>query len=404
MDLYEYQARQLLAEHGISQPRAVYASTAEEAGQAADVIGYPCMIKGQATIGHRGQAGAVKRAENHDQAVALAQAILPMNIDGHPVSGILVTEARNILHEYYLSISVDRASRDYDVLATASGGTEVETIAREHPESVRRLHIGPLEDFDRQAALTMAERIGFYHADLEQAAQILLGMWHTFQDSDATLVEINPLAKVGDPDDEATKHLDALDAKISLDGNAAFRHDGWKRFTDPAQVDPLEAKAKAAGLHYVHLDGQVGVIGNGAGLVMSSLDAVAGSGRRQGVPVGPANFLDIGGGASPEVMRTSLDVVLSDPKVRSVMVNVYGGITSCQQVAQGILVAVDAAGEQDQNDDRPIVVRFDGNEAAEGLDLLAKAQQPRLKVARTMEEAADQAVALAAQAGKETGR
>ena len=160
-----------------------------------------------------------------------------MNIDGHPVSGILVTEARNILHEYYLSISVDRTSRDYDVLATASGGTEVETIAREHPESVRRLHIGPLEDFDRQAARTMAERIGFYHADLEQATQILLGMWHTFQDSDATLVEINPLAKVGDPDDEATKHLDALDAKISLDGNAAFRHDGWKRFTDPAQVD-----------------------------------------------------------------------------------------------------------------------------------------------------------------------
>lgn len=392
MDLYEYQARQLLQEHGIPQPRAIYAATAEEAGEAADTIGYPCMIKGQATIGHRGQAGAVKRADNREEAVQLAERILPMSVSGHPIKGVLVTKAENILHEYYVSISVDRASRDYDVLATANGGTEVEAIAIQHPESVKRLHISPLEVFDRQAAKAMAGRIGFYHADLDQAADILLHMWETFQDCDATLVEINPLAKVGDPDDESTKHLDALDAKISLDGNAAFRHDGWTRFSDRGQDDPYERKAKDNGLHYVHLDGQVGVIGNGAGLVMSSLDAVSGAGQDQGKAVRPANFLDIGGGASAQVMETSLDVVLSDPQVRSVMVNVYGGITSCEQVAQGIVQAV-----AHRDDPRPIVVRFDGNAAQEGLRIIADSHDARLKVADTMEEAAAQAVRLAAE-------
>lgn len=392
MDLYEYQARQLLQEHGIPQPRAIYAATAEEVGEAADTIGYPCMIKGQATIGHRGQAGAVKRADNREEAVQLAERILPMSVSGHPIKGVLVTKAENILHEYYVSISVDRASRDYDVLATANGGTEVEAIAIQHPESVKRLHISPLEVFDRQAAKAMAGRIGFYHADLDQAADILLHMWETFQDCDATLVEINPLAKVGDPDDESTKHLDALDAKISLDGNAAFRHDGWTRFSDSGQDDPYERKAKDNGLHYVHLDGQVGVIGNGAGLVMSSLDAVSGAGQDQGKAVRPANFLDIGGGASAQVMETSLDVVLSDPQVRSVMVNVYGGITSCEQVAQGIVQAV-----AHRDDPRPIVVRFDGNAAQEGLRIIADSHDARLQVADTMEEAAAQAVRLAAE-------
>lgn len=390
MDLYEYQARQLLEEHGIPQPRAVYASTVEEAGEAADTIGYPCMVKGQATIGHRGQAGAVKRAHNREEAMELAEQILPMTISGHPVRGVLITKAENILHEYYVSISLDRASRDYDVLATANGGTEVEAVALQHPESVKRLHISPLEVFDRQAAKAMAGRIGFYHADLDQAADILLHMWETFQECDATLVEINPLAKVGDPDDESTKHLDALDAKISLDGNAAFRHDGWACFSDSDQDDPYERKAKENGLHYVHLNGQVGVIGNGAGLVMSSLDAVSGAGKEQGTTIKPANFLDIGGGASAQVMETSLDVVLSDPKVRSVMVNVYGGITSCAQVAQGIVQAV-----SHRDDPRPIVVRFDGNAAQEGLSIIAESHDSRLTVADTMEEAAAQAVRLA---------
>ena len=318
-----------------------------------------------------------------------------MTIHKHKVSGVLVAEAKNILHEYYVSISVDRSSRDFDVLATANGGTEVEEIAKEHPESVKRLHIDALEDFDLEAATKMAESIGFYHADVNQAAQILLKMWQCFKDNDATLVEINPLAKIGDPDDESSKTLCALDAKISLDDNAAFRHDGWNRFADPVHVDPFEQKAREHGLHYVHLQGSVGVIGNGAGLVMSSLDAISGAGEDQGTNVKPANFLDIGGGASAEVMCDSLEIVLSDPQVESVLVNVYGGITSCEQVAKGILEALDKLGSS-----KPLVVRFDGNAAAEGLRILAQANRVNLHVAQTMEEAAQQAARLAAN-GKE---
>ena len=318
-----------------------------------------------------------------------------MTIHKHKVSGVLVAEAKNILHEYYVSISVDRSSRDFDVLATANGGTEVEEIAREHPESVKRLHISALEDFDLEAATKMAASIGFYHADVDQAAQILLKMWRCFKENDATLVEINPLAKIGDPDDESSKSLCALDAKISLDDNAAFRHDGWKRFADPVHTDPFEQKAREHGLHYVHLNGSVGVIGNGAGLVMSSLDAVSGAGEDQGTNVKPANFLDIGGGASAEVMSNSLEIVLSDPQVESVFINVYGGITSCEQVAKGILEALDELGSS-----KPIVVRFDGNAAAEGLRILSQADRGNLHVAQTMEEAAQQAARFAAN-GKE---
>ena len=320
-----------------------------------------------------------------------------MTIHGHKVSGVLVAEAKNILHEYYVSISVDRTSRDFDVLATANGGTEVEEIAREHPESVKRLHISALDDFDLDAAMEMARSIGFYHADEAQAAQILLRMWECFKHNDATLVEINPLAKVGDPDDEASKHLCALDAKISLDGNAAFRHDGWAQFDDADEADPYERRAQEHGLHYVHLNGQVGVIGNGAGLVMSSLDAVSFAGQKQGTGVQPANFLDIGGGASAQTMCASLEIVLSDPQVHAVLINVYGGITSCEQVALGILEAID-----ELNVTKPLVVRFDGNAAAEGLRILAQAQRPNIHVEQTMELAAAEAARLAADGGEET--
>ncbi len=398
MDLYEFQARQLLEEAGIPVPRALYATTAEDAGSAADDIGYPCVIKGQAKIGHRGQAGAVRLAHDRNEAESLATRILPMSVHGHAVNGALVAEAKNVLHEYYVSISVDRSSRDFDVLATANGGTEVEEVARRHPESVRRLHIEALDDFGTEDARRMAEDIGFYHADVDQAADILLRMWRCFRDSDATLVEINPLAKIGDPDDESSKSLCALDAKISLDDNAAFRHDGWRRFEDTAHRDPFEARARELGLHYVHLDGQVGVIGNGAGLVMSSLDAVAGAGEEQRTGVKAANFLDIGGGASAKVMSDSLGIVLSDPQVRSVFINVYGGITSCDEVARGIL---DAVAEHDPS--LPIVVRFDGNQAALGLDILSRAQDPRIRVRSTMEDAA-QAAAEAAAGERETGK
>ena len=357
MDLYEYQARQLLEEQDIPTPDAIFAQNSHEVAEAADKIGYPCVIKAQVKIGHRGQAGGVKIAHNRDEAILESESILPMTIHGHKVSGVLVAEAKNILHEYYVSISVDRTSRDFDVLATANGGTEVEEIAKEHPEAVKRLHIDALGDFD------------------------------------ATLVEINPLAKIGDPDDESTKQLSALDAKISLDDNASFRHDGWARFVDPIVPDPFEQRAREHGLHYVHLHGEVGVIGNGAGLVMSSLDAVSGAGEEQGTNIKPANFLDIGGGASAAVMAESLEIVLSDPQVESVFINVYGGITSCVEVANGILEAVAKLGGS-----KPIVVRFDGNAAAEGLHILASANNPNIHVSETMEGAAAKAAQLAGEA------
>lgn len=393
MDLYEYQARQLLEEQGIPTPKGIYAQNSHEVAEAAEKLGYPNVVKAQVKIGHRGQAGGVKLAKTRDEAILASEEILPMTIHNHKVNGVLVAEGKNILHEYYVSISVDRSSRDFDVLATANGGTEVEEIAKEHPESVKRLHIEALADFDMEAARKMAESIGFYHADVDQAADILLKMWRCFKENDATLVEINPLAKIGDPDDESSKMLCALDAKISLDDNAAFRHDGWKRFDDPMANDELERRAKEHGLHYVHLHGQVGVIGNGAGLVMSSLDAVSGAGEDLGSNVKPANFLDIGGGASAEVMAASLGIVLSDPQVKSVFINVYGGITSCEQVAQGILEALESLPSV-----KPIIVRFDGNAAAEGLSILGASNNSNIHVASTMEEAAYEAARIASSA------
>lgn len=389
MDLYEYQARQLLIDQDIPVPAAIYARDSHEVAQAVDKIGLPCVIKGQVKIGHRGQAGGVVVCATKDEAILASERILPMSIHGHKVNGVLVMEAENILHEYYVSISVDRTSRDYDVLATANGGTEVEEIAKAHPKAVKRLHISPLEDFDFAAATTMAREIGFYHADVSQAATILLDMWKAFKDSDATLVEINPLAKVGNPDDEDSKTLRALDAKISLDNNASFRHPEWAEYNDTLNADPLETRAREHGLHYVHLHGQVGVIGNGAGLVMSSLDAVAGAGTGE-FPIKPANFLDIGGGASAQAMAESFDIVASDLQVTSILINVYGGLTSCKTVAEGILEAIGASDFV-----KPIVVRFDGNEAEEGLRILSEAQNPHISVADTMETAAARAVELA---------
>ncbi len=353
----------------------------------------PCVIKAQVKIGHRGQAGGVKIAHNRDEAILESESILPMTIHGHKVSGVLVAEAKNILHEYYVSISVDRTSRDFDVLATANGGTEVEEIAKEHPEAVKRLHIDALGDFDLAAATEMAQSIGFYHADVDQAAKILLRMWRCFKDNDATLVEINPLAKIGDPDDESTKQLSALDAKISLDDNASFRHDGWRVSWIPSFPIPSSSVPPNTACTTCTCDGEVGVIGNGAGLVMSSLDAVSGAGEEQGTNIKPANFLDIGGGASAAVMAESLKIVLSDPQVESVFINVYGGITSCVEVANGILEAVAKLGGS-----KPIVVRFDGNAAAEGLHILASANNPNIHVSETMEGAAAKAAQLAGEA------
>ncbi|EFA23069.1 ADP-forming succinate--CoA ligase subunit beta [Bifidobacterium gallicum] len=389
MDLYEYQARELLQEAGIPTPEAIYARNVEEVVEALPSMGLPAVIKGQAKIGHRGQAGAVRLVRTVEEAKAAAEHILPMSIQGHEINGVLVAQAKDIRNEYYVSISVDRSTRSFCVLATSQGGTEVEQIAQEQPDAVKRLHISKLEDFDQAAALDMAAQIGFEDADVAQAGDILYRMWQCFTTNDATLVEINPLANVADEDGNLT--LCALDAKVSLDGNAAFRHDGWQRFTDTRVADTLEARAQAAGMHYVHLDGQVGVIGNGAGLVMSSIDAVTFAGRAQGNGISAANFLDIGGGASAEAMCRSLETVLADPKVESVFINVYGGITSCEQVALGILQAIEELGVS-----KPLVVRFDGNAASEGLRILRESKLDTVHVAETMEQAATQAVSLAA--------
>jgi len=390
MDLYEYQARQLLEEQDIPTPDAIFAQNSHEVAEAADKIGYPCVIKAQVKIGHRGQAGGVKIAHNRDEAILESESILPMTIHGHKVSGVLVAEAKNILHEYYVSISVDRTSRDFDVLATANGGTEVEEIAKEHPEAVKRLHIDALGDFDLAAATEMAQSIGFYHADVDQAAQILLKMWRCFKDNDATLVEINPLAKIGDPDDESTKQLSALDAKISLDDNASFRHDGWARFVDPIVPDPFEQRAREHGLHYVHLHGEVGVIGNGAGLVMSSLDAVSGAGEEQGTNIKPAYFLDIGGGANADVMAGALEVINNDPAVKSIFINIFGGITRGEEVANGILEALYRV-----TIEAPIVIRLDGTNADEGRAILEPHLSDQLQMQPTMLDAARTVVQLA---------
>ncbi len=395
MDLYEYQARELLAEENINVPEAIYAADAGEVSAAAEKIGFPCVIKAQCKTGHRGQAGGVKLAKDNAEAVKNAEKILPMTIQNKPVNGVLVTEAKNILHEYYISISTDRQARDYVLLATAQGGTEVEEIAATHPEYVKRFHISLLEDFNIEKAKEISSQIGFYHAQVEEAAEIILKMWNVLRKNDAALVEINPLAKIQNGEDENCTSLCALDAKITLDDNAAFRHPEREKFQDPLEKNTLEQKAKENGLHYVKLDGQVGVIGNGAGLVMSSLDAVAGSAEKQGTGIKPANFLDIGGGASAEAMAESLSVVISDPEVKSIFINIYGGITSCESVAQGILQAFESLETA-----KPLVVRFDGNAAKEGLELLKKADNPMISVKPTMEEAAAHAAQIAAESSR----
>ena len=317
------------------------------------------------------QAGGVKLAKTRDESILASEDILPMTIHKHKVSGVLVAEAKNILHEYYVSISVDRSSRDFDVLATANGGTEVEEIAKEHPESVKRLHIDALDDFDLEAATKMAESIGFYHADVDQAAQILLKMWRCFKENDATLVEINPLAKSA----IRMTNLPSRCARWTPRSPLMTMHRSAMMVGNVSPIRFMSIHMSKSPRTWTALcasQGSVGVIGNGAGLVMSSLDAVSGAGEDQGTNVKPANFLDIGGGASAEVMSNSLEIVLSDPQVESVLINVYGGITSCEQVAKGILEALDELGSS-----KPIVVRFDGNAAAEGLNIWPKpARQP----------------------------
>uniref|UniRef100_UPI0018F1F4A2 ADP-forming succinate--CoA ligase subunit beta n=1 Tax=Qaidamihabitans albus TaxID=2795733 RepID=UPI0018F1F4A2 len=348
--------------------------------------GGPVVVKAQVKTGGRGKAGGVKLAGSAGEALERAREILGLDIKGHVTRRVLVTEASEIAEEYYFSFLLDRANRTFLAMASAEGGVEIEQLAVERPEALARVPVDPLAGVDRSVAWEIVSRAGFPEAVRAAAADVVVSLWETFVAEDATLVEVNPLVR--DPADRVI----ALDGKVTLDENAGFRQPGHAALVDVQAEDPLEAKAKARDLNYVKLDGQVGIIGNGAGLVMSTLDVVAYAGQRHG-GVAPANFLDIGGGASAEVMAAGLDVILGDTDVRSVFVNVFGGITACDAVASGIVEALRMLGDEAS---KPLVVRLDGNNVEAGRAILAEAAHPLVTLVDTMDSAADKAAELAA--------
>ena len=394
MDLFEYQAKELFAEYGVPIPQGKVATTPEEARQIAAEFAAQrpgakplVVIKAQVKTGGRGKAGGVKLADTPDEAQEKAGKILGMDIKGHTVHSVLVAGDTDIAQEFYLSFLLDRSDRTFLSMCTVEGGMEIEDLAREKPDALARIPVDALAGVDHAKALEIVRAGRLPEAAQEPAAALAERLWAVFTDEDATLVEVNPLVFTGDG------QVIALDAKVSLDDNAAFRQN-WDRFADPTAVDPIEARAKAKHLNYVKLDGQVGVIGNGAGLVMSTLDVVAYAGEELG-GVRPANFLDIGGGASAEVMANGLEIVLSDPDVQSVLVNVFGGITSCDAVANGIVSAIGMLAEQGSPVRHPIVVRLDGNKAAEGRRILDEAGIAVVEQVATMDDAARRAAELA---------
>jgi len=394
VDLFEYQAKELFAEYGVPVQAGQIARTAEEARAAAAEFaaqGHPLVVvKAQVKTGGRGKAGGVKLANGPDEAYDKASQILGMDIKGHTVHSVLIARAVDIAAEYYLSFLLDRANRTFLSICTVQGGMEIEEVAHDTPEAVARIPISPLTGVDRDKAteIIAAGRIPAEAAD--GAALLAERLWAMFTDEDATLVEVNPMALTEDG------QVLAVDGKVTLDDNASFRQE-HARFEDVSDTDPIEARAKAKHLNYVKLDGQVGIIGNGAGLVMSTLDVVAYAGAQFG-GIRPANFLDIGGGASAEVMANGLEIVLSDPSVRSVFVNVFGGITSCDAVANGIVSAIGMLTGRGEQVDRPIVVRLDGNNAAEGRRILSEAAIPVVEQVGTMDGAASRAAELASAA------
>jgi succinyl-CoA synthetase beta subunit len=392
VDLFEYQGKQLFADHGVPIQQGKVATTPQQAREiAAELIaaGKPgVVIKAQVKVGGRGKAGGVKLASDPDEAEAKAGRILGMDIKGHTVRAVLVAEDIDIAQEYYLSFLLDRADRTFLSMCSVEGGVEIEEVARTKPEALARIPVSPLAGVDAAKAAEIVAAGRLPEEARAGAAALAERLWEVFTGEDATLVEVNPLVLTGDG------RVIALDAKVTLDDNAAFRHD-WGQFADPGAADPLEARAKEKHLNYVKLDGQVGIIGNGAGLVMSTLDVVAYAGEEFG-GVRPANFLDIGGGASAEVMANGLEIVLADPSVRSVLVNVFGGITSCDAVANGIVSAIGMLSAGGEQVNRPIVVRLDGNNAAEGRRILEEAEIPVVEQVGTMDDAARRAAELAA--------
>jgi succinyl-CoA synthetase beta subunit len=380
----EFQAKELFAKHDVPVTPGIVATTPEEARAAAEKLGV-VVVKAQVKAGGRGKAGGVKLAKTPDEAEEHATAILGMEIKGLTVHRVLIAPAASIEEEYYFSFLLDRANRGYLCIASVEGGVEIEEVAKTNPDAVKQIAISPGTGVDEAKARAIVEEAGFPEPLVEQAVQTVLALWKVFVEEDATLVEVNPLARL------AGDKLEALDGKVSLDENAEFRHQEHAQFEDKEAADPLEAKAKAKGLNYVKLDGEVGIIGNGAGLVMSTLDVVAYAGEAHG-GVKPANFLDIGGGASAQVMADGLDVILNDEQVKSVFVNVFGGITSCDAVANGIVGALEILGDKES---KPLVVRLDGNNVEEGRRILNEANHPMVTLVETMDGAADKAAELA---------
>ncbi|MDQ1731793.1 MAG: succinyl-CoA synthetase beta subunit [Pseudonocardiales bacterium] len=387
MDLFEYQAKQLFAAHGVPVGLGEVADTPEQARAIAERIGGVTVVKAQVKTGGRGKAGGVKVAKSPAEAYEAAEAILGMDIKGHTVHRVLVDPGAQIEQEYYFSFLLDRSNRTFLAMASAEGGMEIEELAVERPEALARVPIDATVGVDLAKATEILTQAKFPAEVIPSTADTVVKLWETFVRQDATLVEINPLARVSSGD------VLALDGKVSLDENADFRQAGNADLEDKAAADPLEAKAKEKHLNYVKLDGEVGIIGNGAGLVMSTLDVVAYAGEKHG-GVKPANFLDIGGGASAEVMANGLDIILGDPSVRSVFVNVFGGITSCDAVANGIVTALGMLGASAT---KPLVVRLDGNNVEEGRRILNQAAHPLVTLADTMDDGADKAAQLAHQ-------
>ncbi|WP_435738849.1 ADP-forming succinate--CoA ligase subunit beta [Cellulosimicrobium sp. PMB13] len=386
MDLFEYQARDIFEKHGVPVLGGVVATTPDEARAGAEQLGGgTVVVKAQVKTGGRGKAGGVKLAHSPEETAEKASEILGMDIKGHTVHRVMIAAGARIAEEYYFSVLLDRSNRSYLAMASVEGGMEIEQLAVERPEALARVAVDPTVGIDAAKAAEIVEAAGFA-ADVKDAvAETIQKLWTVYQAEDATLVEVNPLVKTEDG------QIVALDGKVSLDENAGFRHADHAALEDKAAADPLEAKAKENDLNYVKLDGEVGIIGNGAGLVMSTLDVVAYAGEAHG-GVKPANFLDIGGGASAAVMAAGLDVILNDPQVKSVFVNVFGGITACDEVANGIVQALAILGDEAN---KPLVVRLDGNNVEEGRRILAEANHPLVTLAETMDGGADAAAAAA---------
>jgi succinyl-CoA synthetase beta subunit len=385
VDLFEYQAKELFQQYDVPVGLGSVVSTPEDAERAARQIGGVTVVKAQVKTGGRGKAGGVKVAKTPEEARQLAGQILGMDIKGHPVHRVLIDPAAQIEEEYYVSFLLDRANRSYLAMASYEGGMEIEELAVERPDALAQVPVDALSGVDEAKARDIVAAARFPDEVADQVADVVLRLWSTFVGSDATLVEVNPLAKLADGS------VKALDGKVTLDDNADFRHAVNADYVDTDSTDPLERRAIEKNLNYVKLDGEVGIIGNGAGLVMSTLDVVAYAGERHG-GVKPANFLDIGGGASAEVMANGLDIILSDPSVRSVFVNVFGGITACDAVANGIVTALGMLGSSAT---MPLVVRLDGNNVLEGRRILNDAAHPLVTLVDTMDDAADKAAELA---------